>query len=182
MPGRSTLTRCRTNCEESSSSFTTMRTFAKFSNVNNDHAVRYSHKYDEIVTSNSALFQWRRRRSMQPSARHCPIFPGCNIARMLVTRNQTCPPPRTILSGTFVTFSDCQVSRKCSSDEDKGKSRSHKTSWSLVLNWIIVTPFRRRRSEHDGDFSNNETKADAAVSVTKRWVSDVDGNPASQLQ
>jgi len=24
-----------------------MRTFAKFSNVNNDHAVRYSHKYDE---------------------------------------------------------------------------------------------------------------------------------------
>ena len=26
-----------------------MRTFAKFSNVNKDHAVRYSHKYD--VTS-----------------------------------------------------------------------------------------------------------------------------------
>ena len=26
-----------------------MRTFAKFSNVNNDHAVRYSHNYDDAV-------------------------------------------------------------------------------------------------------------------------------------
>jgi len=33
-------------------SFIWMRTFAKFSNVNNDHAVRFSHKYDDDVTSN----------------------------------------------------------------------------------------------------------------------------------
>jgi len=26
-----------------------MRTFAKFSNVNNDHAVRFSHKYDQVA-------------------------------------------------------------------------------------------------------------------------------------
>ena len=35
---------------------------------------------------------------------------------------------------------------KCSSDDDKGNPRSYKTSWSLVLKWIIVIPFQRLRS------------------------------------